>query len=77
MDLLDSDNLIIQYKSCAAAGQYLCADIRRKFHFAITVEGSQARLWCHSRSLSVVTNTFDIHAVRGHLIHTSLSTEDI
>ncbi|KAL1673547.1 hypothetical protein EV122DRAFT_222405 [Schizophyllum commune] len=56
------------YKSCAAAGQYLCADIRRKFHFAITVEGSQARLWCHSRSLSVVTNTFDIHASKEELI---------
>ncbi|KAI5822662.1 hypothetical protein K523DRAFT_287805 [Schizophyllum commune Tattone D] len=56
------------YKSCAAAGQYLYADIRRKFHFAITVEGSQARLWCHSRSLSVVTNTFDIHASKEELI---------
>ncbi|KAI5897640.1 uncharacterized protein SCHCODRAFT_02743998 [Schizophyllum commune H4-8] len=56
------------YKTCAAAGQYLYADIRRKFHFAITIEGTQARLWCHSRSLSVVTEMFDIHTSKEELI---------
>ncbi|KAL1749056.1 hypothetical protein HDZ31DRAFT_71147 [Schizophyllum fasciatum] len=55
-------------KTIGAAGHYLFADIRRKFHFSITVENTTARLWCHSRSHSVVTKAFDIHKHKDELI---------
>ncbi|KAI5897635.1 uncharacterized protein SCHCODRAFT_01167381 [Schizophyllum commune H4-8] len=55
-------------KTIGAAGHYLYADIRRRFHFAITIEGTTARLWCHSRSHSIVTDAFDIHEDKEQLI---------
>ncbi|KAL1749048.1 hypothetical protein HDZ31DRAFT_28372 [Schizophyllum fasciatum] len=55
-------------KTVEAAGHYLFADIRRRLHFSITVEKTTARLWCHSRSHSAVTKTFDIHKVRNEFI---------
>ncbi|KAL1749046.1 hypothetical protein HDZ31DRAFT_71142 [Schizophyllum fasciatum] len=55
-------------KTIGVAGHYLFADIRRKFHFSITVEKTTAKLWCHSRSHSVVTKAFDIHKHKDELI---------
>ncbi|KAL1748948.1 hypothetical protein HDZ31DRAFT_28594 [Schizophyllum fasciatum] len=55
-------------KTLGAAGHYLFADIRRKFHFSITVEATTARLWCHSRSHSGVTKAFDIHKNKAEFI---------
>ncbi|KAI5823503.1 hypothetical protein K523DRAFT_421443 [Schizophyllum commune Tattone D] len=55
-------------KTISAAGHYLYADIRRRFHFAITIEDTTARLWCHSRSHSIVTEEFDIHEEKEQLV---------
>ncbi|KAL1673560.1 hypothetical protein EV122DRAFT_222479, partial [Schizophyllum commune] len=49
-------------------GHYLYADIRRRFHFSLTIEGTIARLWCHNRSHSGATKPFDIHKNKRDLI---------
>ncbi|KAI5897567.1 uncharacterized protein SCHCODRAFT_02527869 [Schizophyllum commune H4-8] len=50
-----------EMKSANAARYMLYNDVRRTHVFAVTMEGTSARLWCHSRSGSVVTSRFDIH----------------
>ncbi|KAL1665503.1 hypothetical protein GGF50DRAFT_52482 [Schizophyllum commune] len=50
-----------EIKSAKAAQYILYNDARRTHVFAVTMEHTSVRLWCHSRSGSLVTDRFDIH----------------
>ena len=50
-------------KSAKAAQYILYNDARRTHVFAVTMEHTSVRLWCHSRSGSIVTERFDVHKV--------------
>ncbi|KAL1726854.1 hypothetical protein EV714DRAFT_218499 [Schizophyllum commune] len=50
-----------EMKSAKAAQYILYNDARRTHVFAVTMENTSVRLWCHSRSGSIVTERFDVH----------------
>ncbi|KAL1753359.1 hypothetical protein FB107DRAFT_217967 [Schizophyllum commune] len=50
-----------EMKSAKAAQYILYNDARRTHVFAVTMEHTSVRLWCHSRSGSIVTERFDVH----------------
>ncbi|KAI5897605.1 uncharacterized protein SCHCODRAFT_01167403 [Schizophyllum commune H4-8] len=43
-------------------------DLRRTCHFSCTIEETTARIWCHTRSGTFVTQGFDIHADARELV---------
>ncbi|KAL1740185.1 hypothetical protein HDZ31DRAFT_48000 [Schizophyllum fasciatum] len=48
-------------ETVGVASHILYNDRRRAFHIAFTVEGTQVRLWCHSRSFSAASSPFDVN----------------
>ena len=47
----------------STAQHMLFNDLRRTCHFSCTIEETTARIWCHTRSGTFVTQGFDIHVV--------------
>ncbi|KAL1707080.1 hypothetical protein EV121DRAFT_199929 [Schizophyllum commune] len=52
----------------STAQHMLFNDLRRTCHFSCTIEETTARIWCHTRSGSFVTQGFDIHANAEELV---------
>ena len=47
----------------STAQHMLYNDLRRTCHFTCTIEETTARIWCHTRSGTFITQGFDIHTV--------------
>ncbi|KAL1756179.1 hypothetical protein FB107DRAFT_274163 [Schizophyllum commune] len=45
----------------STAQHMLHNDLRRTCHFSCTIERTTARIWCHTRSGTIVTRGFDLH----------------
>ncbi|KAL1659094.1 hypothetical protein GGF50DRAFT_120215 [Schizophyllum commune] len=64
----------LKERSVETARHYLFADLRRTCHHSITLEGTTARFWHHSRSGAAVSDPFDINGNKNELIQWILFT---
>ncbi|KAI5897586.1 uncharacterized protein SCHCODRAFT_02488519 [Schizophyllum commune H4-8] len=55
-----SENDHSEYLILKSAEHMFFNDLRRMGHISVTFEGRTARIWCHTRAHSVVTERFDI-----------------
>ncbi|KAL1674570.1 hypothetical protein EV122DRAFT_220324 [Schizophyllum commune] len=61
--LWDDESSVLRNESHAlsTAQHMLHNDLRRTCHFSCTIERTTARIWCHTRSGTIVTRGFDLH----------------
>ncbi|KAI5827832.1 hypothetical protein K523DRAFT_245927 [Schizophyllum commune Tattone D] len=59
--LNDETALQNEKQTLGTAEHMVYNDIRREAHFSFTIEGSSARMWCHTRSHTIISRRFDIH----------------
>ncbi|KAL1665536.1 hypothetical protein GGF50DRAFT_114067 [Schizophyllum commune] len=57
----ESSALRNENHALSTAQHMLYNDLRRTCHFSCTIERTTARIWCHTRSGTIVTRGFDLH----------------